>query len=77
MKLAESVFDSAGRAVGKIVQDSESGLIDFLPRDNCPPIPGRPWRDLTELRDMLRKLYGNPLSPQSAVHDKLGIRQKP
>ncbi len=59
MKLTESFYVD-GRAVGMIIQDSQSGAIAFFPRDGKQPPPKRAWRSVDELKSELRKHYGGP-----------------
>ena len=60
MKLSESVFAPDGKPLGWIEQDSLTGVIGFKPREGVPIPPGFPWRNVNELLDALRRLYGPP-----------------
>lgn len=57
MKMAETVFVD-GRPVGQIVQDGQSGAVDFVPGRRGDPKPARPYNDLDDLKAQLRALYG-------------------
>lgn len=59
MKLTESFYVD-GRAVGVIIQDSQSLAVAFVPKEGIKPLPKRAWCDVDELKSQLRKHYGEP-----------------
>jgi hypothetical protein len=56
MKLTESFYVD-GRAVGMIVQDSQSWAVAFIPKEGREPPPKRAWRNVDELKSELQQHY--------------------
>ena len=56
MKIVESVH-VAGKPVGMIHQDSNTGQLDFSPHEGKSLLPQRQWRDIDELKAAVIKAY--------------------